>query len=51
VLPRFNFGGGFAPVTEIGAVGNANRAAAINNFEYAGRFSKVAGPHTLKFGI
>lgn len=50
-FPRFNFGGGFAPVTEIGANGNANRVAAINNFEYAGRFSKVAGSHTVKFGV
>jgi hypothetical protein len=51
VFPRFNFGGGLAPVTEIGAAGNANRQAAINNFEYAVRFSKIAGSHTFKFGF
>lgn len=51
VFPRFNFGGGLAPVTEIGAAGNANRIAAINNFDYALRFSRVSGAHTLKFGV
>lgn len=51
VFPRLNFGGGLAPVTEIGANGNANRLAAINNWDFAGRFSRVAGAHTLKFGI
>jgi hypothetical protein len=50
VFPRFNFGGGFAPVTEIGASGNANRVAAINNWDYSVRFSKVSGAHTFKFG-
>lgn len=50
VFPRFNFGGGFAPVTEIGASGNANRLAAINTFDYAVRFNKIAGAHTFKFG-
>lgn len=50
VFPRFNFGGGFAPVTEIGANGNANRFAAINTFDYSGRFTKIAGTHTFKFG-
>lgn len=50
VFPRFNFGGGLAPVTEIGATGNANRIAAITNSETAGRFSRVSGNHTLKFG-
>jgi hypothetical protein len=51
VFPRFNFGGGLAPVTEIGANGNANRVAAINNSDFTARFSKVAGAHTLKFGV
>jgi len=51
VFPRLNFGGGLAPVTEIGANGNANRIAAINNWDLAGRFSKVAGAHTFKFGF
>jgi len=50
VFPRLNFGGGLAPVTEIGATGNANRIAAIDNWDFAARFSKVAGAHTLKFG-
>jgi len=51
VFPRLNFGGGLAPVTEIGAGGNAYRIAAINNWDFAGRFSKVAGAHTFKFGV
>jgi len=50
VFPRLNFGGGLAPVTEIGAAGNANRVAAITNWDYAGRFSMIRGTHTLKFG-
>ncbi|MBM3814002.1 MAG: hypothetical protein FJW20_20420 [Acidimicrobiia bacterium] len=51
VFPRLNFGGGFAPVTQIGAAGNANRVAAINTFDYAARFNRVSGAHTLKFGV
>ena len=51
VFPRLNFGGGLAPVTEIGATGNANRIAAINNWDLAWRLVKIAGAHTLKFGF
>ncbi|MBI3472326.1 MAG: TonB-dependent receptor [Candidatus Solibacter usitatus] len=51
VFPRFNFGGGLAPVTEMGASGNANRRAAITNTDLTARFSKVAGAHTFKFGV
>ena len=50
-FPLLNFGGGLAPVTAIGAAGNANRVAAINNWDLAGRFSNVTGAHTLKFGV
>jgi hypothetical protein len=50
VFPRFNFGGGLAPVTEIGASGNANRLAAINTFDYAVRMQRVAGAHAYKWG-
>jgi len=51
VFPRLNFGGGLSPVTEIGAIGNANRVAAINTFDYALRFSRIIGSHTFKFGF
>ena len=50
VFPRLNFGGGLTPVTEIGAVGNANRIAALNTFDYTVRLSKVRGAHTFKMG-
>lgn len=50
-FPRFNFGGGLAPVNPVGAVGNANRRASFTNFDYTGRFTRIAGQHTLQFGV
>jgi hypothetical protein len=51
VFPRLNFGGGFSPVGPIGASGNANRVAAINNWDNAIRFNRIAGSHSIKFGF
>jgi len=51
VFPRFNFGGGLVPVTEIGANGNANRVAALNTFDYSVKLTKIAGSQTWKFGV
>ncbi len=51
VFPRLNFGGGFSPVTEIGADGAAFRIAALNTFDYTVRLSKVSGSHTMKAGL
>jgi hypothetical protein len=51
VFPRINgINAGLAPVTELGAAGNANRVAALNTTDYTASFSKIRGPHTLKFG-
>ena len=51
VFPRFNIQGGRGgPMTQFGAVGNANRFAAFTNFDWDANFTKIKGNHTLKFG-
>ena len=51
VFPRFNIQGGRGvPMSQIGAVGNANRIAIFTNFDYEANFTKIQGNHTFKFG-
>ncbi|MCP5120299.1 MAG: TonB-dependent receptor plug domain-containing protein, partial [bacterium] len=52
VFPRINgITGGLVPMQLIGAVGNAHRFAAFNNFDYDFQFTKMQGSHTFKFGF
>jgi hypothetical protein len=51
VFPRFNFGGGLAPVTPIGAPnGLANRIATFMQTNVEANFTNIRGSQTLKFG-
>jgi Carboxypeptidase regulatory-like domain len=49
-FPRFNFGAGRVPMTNIGTVGNQNRAASITNSQFTETLTWVTGKHSLKFG-
>ncbi|MBI3682742.1 MAG: TonB-dependent receptor [Acidobacteria bacterium] len=51
VFPRFDFGGGLAPVTQLGVLNPANRRAVFNTFDYKFSLTKIQARHTLKFGF
>jgi hypothetical protein len=50
VFPRFNFGAGRVPMTNIGTTGNQNRLAAFTNTQFTESITWVRGAHNLKFG-
>ena len=49
-FPGFAIGGGLVPVSQIGS-GGPNRIAGFTNFDLSGDLTKMAGGHTLKFGV
>ena len=49
-FPRFNLAAGLSPVSNIGAIGNANRRASFTNTDFAAKLTLVAGAHTLQTG-
>ncbi len=50
-FPRFDFGGGLVPVTQVGVKSPGYRRVAFNTFDYKVDLTNLRGNHSLKFGF